>query len=140
MVSEKRKIGDLGEDMACKYLKKQGYKVLQRNFLRRVKTSPLLAEIDIIAKNKKTKTIHFIEIKTSSKDRNRASAGQADNFSPEQRVNYAKKKKLIRASQTWLMENKINSNIKWQIDIIAVNLDLNSRKAQIKHFENIIHQ
>lgn len=129
MVSPQRKIGNIGEEVACKCLKKQNYKILERNFLRKAKKSPFLAEIDVIANHKGI--IHFIEVKTA--------AGQANNFLPEQRVNYKKQQKLTKASQSWLMKNKIPLNTKWQIDIMAVNLDFNSRKAQIKHFKNAIY-
>ncbi|MFQ8625585.1 MAG: YraN family protein [Candidatus Gastranaerophilaceae bacterium] len=43
-----RKFGDAGEDLACRYLEKQGYEILERN-----KHYSKFCEIDIIAKIKK---------------------------------------------------------------------------------------
>lgn len=43
-----RKFGDAGEDLACRYLEKQGYEILERN-----KHYSKFCEIDIIGKNKK---------------------------------------------------------------------------------------
>ncbi|MCL4366348.1 YraN family protein [Patescibacteria group bacterium] len=50
------KAGSLGEDLACEYLKKQGYKILERNF--RIRGG----EIDIVAKDQGT--LVFVEVKT----------------------------------------------------------------------------
>ena len=49
-------LGQIGENVACEYLKRRGYKILQRNF------SCKNGEIDIITY--KDKKIIFIEVKT----------------------------------------------------------------------------
>lgn len=51
-----REKGTLGEQAACAYLKKQGYKILETNY-----HASRLAEVDIIAKEKKI--LVFIEVK-----------------------------------------------------------------------------
>ena len=56
----KRLIGDKGEDLAVRYLKGKGYKVIQRNF-----RTPL-GEVDIIADDRDT--LVFIEVKTRTDD------------------------------------------------------------------------
>lgn len=48
--------GDKGEDLACEYLRKQGYKILTRNYLIRG------GEIDIIGKD--SEYLVFVEVKT----------------------------------------------------------------------------
>ena len=55
-MNQRQAFGKAGEDVAVGYLKKKGYRVLQRNY-----TCPV-GEIDIIAKHKKT--IVFVEVKT----------------------------------------------------------------------------
>lgn len=47
--------GNLGEDLACEYLKKQGYKILERNY--RIRGG----EIDIVAMDKNY--LVFVEVK-----------------------------------------------------------------------------
>ena len=55
---ERRKIGILGEQIACSYLKNEGYTIIERNFRCKI------GEIDIIAW--KNNEIIFIEVKTRS--------------------------------------------------------------------------
>jgi putative endonuclease len=55
-MSQRQAFGKAGEDLAVRYLKKKGYKVLERNY-----ACPV-GEIDIIARDKKT--IVFVEVKT----------------------------------------------------------------------------
>ena len=50
------KIGHYGEDLACKFLRKNGYRILERNY--RIRGG----EIDIVAKDKDT--LAFVEVKT----------------------------------------------------------------------------
>ena len=51
-----KNIGNKGENIACEYLKKQGYKIIARNLY--IGKS----ELDIIAKD--GKTLVFVEVKT----------------------------------------------------------------------------
>ena len=53
--SETQKIGEIGEEVACKYLINKGFTVLERNFTRKA------GEIDIIAT--KEWELHFFEVK-----------------------------------------------------------------------------
>jgi putative endonuclease len=55
-MNQRQAFGKAGEELAVRYLKKKGYKVLERNYTCSV------GEIDIIAKDKKT--IVFVEVKT----------------------------------------------------------------------------
>lgn len=52
----KVQVGNYGEEIACKYLQKQGYRILERNY--RIRGG----EIDIVAKDKDT--LVFVEVKT----------------------------------------------------------------------------
>ncbi|KPJ57540.1 hypothetical protein AMJ49_00220 [Parcubacteria bacterium DG_74_2] len=139
MYSKTKEVGDLGEKIAEDYLKKKGYKILDKNYEFKISKTPKKGEIDIIAKprrnifevlrGKKDDTIHFIEVKTLQKT-------QEEFFHPEEKVDFKKSKKLIKTAESWLMKNKIPLNTKWQIDIIAILLE--KEKAKISHFENAI--
>ena len=71
-------IGNFGEDEAIRYLIKNKYKIIERNY------SCKLGEIDIIAKDKDV--LVFIEVKTRTNDKY---------GSPSLAVNYYKKRKII---------------------------------------------
>lgn len=81
-------IGKKGEERTCDYLKRRGYKILERNYLIRG------SEIDIIAK--KDDEIHFVEVKTRTQD-----------FygSPAEGVGYQKQQSIIYGAKYYLMKN-----------------------------------
>jgi putative endonuclease len=120
MKTSKRKLGDLGEEVAESYLKKLGYRILCRNYRQK------WGEIDIVAKFKKD--IIFIEVKSKEKD---------SRFLPAQNVNFHKQQRLIRAAQTWLAENKM-PDANWQIDVIIVEIDEASGMNKIEHLRNAV--
>ncbi|MBL7155180.1 MAG: YraN family protein [Candidatus Portnoybacteria bacterium] len=125
MPTQKRQLGDTGEKIVVDYLKKQGYHILGQNYQKP------WGEIDIIVQN--NKEIIFIEVKTRT-------VFQGQSLSPEENVRFDKKQKLIRTAQTYLLEKKYPPETSWQIDVIAVELNLQTRKANLKHIKNAIWQ
>ena len=119
----KKKIGALGENMACRFLVKQGFKILDRNY------SKKWGEIDIVAE--KDKILRFIEVKT-------VVSRETDRYRPEENVHYQKLKRLSRVIQTYLLDKKVSYETEWQIDVLAVFLDLKNKKAKFRWTENII--
>ncbi|WP_297282062.1 YraN family protein [uncultured Anaerococcus sp.] len=93
-MSEKRKVGDLGERVIANFLMKKGYQILDRNY------SKAYGEIDIVAL--KDDIVCFVEVKT----RKSIKYGY-----PREAVNYYKQQRIIRASQTYLMENNLTDYI-----------------------------
>lgn len=122
-----KRIGKLGEKIAEKYLRGEGYKILDKNFCFKIPGSPQKGEVDIIAK--KRNIISFVEVKTLrtfSRD-----------IEPEEKVNFSKRKKIARSAEVWLIKNKIPLDSKWQIDIIAVRINPNTEETETRHFKNI---
>ena len=137
MLTQKQKIGEIGENMAVKHLKKRGFKILDRNYRKK------WGEIDIIAEKDSSgsflrriftpnKILHFIEVKSVAfKPTNQG-------YQPEENVHSWKQKRLGRAVKTYLLDKKIPEKMGYQIDIMAVFIDLNSKKAKIRMTENVI--
>ncbi len=119
--TEKQKIGEIGENISCEFLVKRGYKILDRNYRKK------WGEIDIIAK--KDKKIYFVEVKTVSR---------VTNYLPEENVHPWKLKRLGRAIKTYLLEKNVSDETEWQFDVIAVFLDLKTKKAKIRITEDVI--
>ncbi|MDO8523461.1 MAG: YraN family protein [bacterium] len=118
--TKKRKIGDMGEELASRFLEKKGYKIIERNYLKK------WGEIDIVAKNREG--LHFIEVKSLTNP----------NFRPEDAVRAWKKERMARAIKTYFMDRKIGDSEDFQIDIAAVFLDFERKKARIRLLENVI--
>lgn len=125
MPSQKRVFGDLGEKIAKEYLIKHGYRIIDQNYAKK------WGEIDLIAESHENELV-FIEIKT------RETGNKPSAFFPEDSVNYAKQKKLIKTAQTFLYELQYSENIPWRIDVIAIEIDKYSRKAKIRHLTNAV--
>ncbi|MEY2671664.1 MAG: hypothetical protein RL687_81 [Candidatus Parcubacteria bacterium] len=129
--SNTQKIGELGEDVACTFLGKQGYSVLERNYTKK------WGEVDIIAE--KGNVLYFMEVKAKSVSSLDYVSDETKSgwFRPEENVHMWKRKRLARVIQTYLIHNRIG-NREWQFDILVVYLDLENRKARVKRMENII--
>ena len=128
---DSKKLGILGERVAEKYLLGKGYKILEKNYYKKL-SNVSKGEIDIITK--KDGVISFIEVKAAVV----VPEGTPEDFLPEDRFNFKKQKQLIKLSQIWLVENTIPLDSKWQIDVIGISIDINSKKAKIRHFKNAV--
>ena len=120
MKNNNQKLGQWGEELACDYLSKNGYKILKKNYKNNY------GEIDIIAKKKGT--IIFIEVKTRS--------GRSFGL-PEEAVNGIKQEKLIRVSEKYILDNKVKGN--YQIDVIAIEKDSVTSKIDLRHIRNSVN-
>ena len=105
-------IAKLGEDKACEYLKKLGFKILERNFRKGY------GEIDIVAIEeikKDGKVLVFVEVKTRT----------SNQFgTPLEGITYWKLKSLIKTAQYYKMTH-LNLPESLRIDAVAVILNEN---------------
>ena len=117
-MKDKAKIttGNKGEKIAADFLKKNGYRIIDKNF-----RCPL-GEIDIVAREKST--IVFVEVKT----RKSSELGY-----PEQAVGIKKQKKMSRLA-LWFMQKKKIIDAGARFDVVAITML--SSGNEIKLFKN----
>ena len=123
MPSVKRKFGDAGEKIAERYLIGKGYRIIEKNYLKP------WGEIDIVGK--KNETIVFFEVKTRE-------AKHMEHYLAEAAVNRSKIRKLQKICETYLLEKKFPVEQEWQIDVLGIAINKETKKAKIKHFENAV--
>jgi len=110
-------LGKYGEDLACRYLQKQGYKILERNF--RIRGG----EIDIVAID--GQTLVYVEVK----------ARTSYQFGlPEESITPFKIKFLQRAAKFY-RNNRRNLPELERIDVVAVDL-IDSQNPQFRLIKN----
>ena len=117
----KREIGKLGENIACKYLIKNKYKILSKNYHTR------FGEVDIIARDLNSLLI-FFEVKTRTSDK----YGQGF-----EAVDYYKQQKLVKTTYFYLNENEIKDD-NYRIDVLSIDLDFKQRLGRVTHFRNAV--
>ncbi|HEY9073392.1 MAG TPA: YraN family protein [Desulfobaccales bacterium] len=113
MKDPRRQLGDAGEDLAAAALKKQGYKILERNYV-----APL-GEIDLIARQGKTYV--FIEVKTRKNERFGA---------PQEAVNAAKQRKLRLLADYYLLRKRLGE-VSMRFDVVAITLAEDGTRLEI---------
>ena len=103
MKTEKRQIGDWGEETACRVLEKNEYRIIDRNF------SCRCGELDIVAV--RSGILAFVEVKT------RAST---DFGLPCQAVNERKKRNIIQTAEFYMKMNPWCKELQPRFDIFEI--------------------
>jgi putative endonuclease len=129
--SPTQKTGEIGENVAEKFLVKHGFTILDRNYTKK------WGEIDIIAE--KDNRLYFIEVKSVARETlDDLTKDKLDDYRPEDNMHPWKMKRLARTIQTYLLSKKIPENTEWQVDLLVVFLDLKAKKARVKVVKDII--
>jgi putative endonuclease len=128
--SEKQKIGEIGENVAVKFLMKQGFKILDRNYTKK------WGEIDIVAE--KDRKLYFIEVKSVSHERPDNVLHETYDYRPEDNMHPWKLQRLSRTIQTYLLSKNVHEEQEWQVDLLVVYLDLKNNKSIVKVVSDII--
>lgn len=112
-----QQFGQLGEDIAVKYLERKGYSILARNYrFGRV-------EIDIICRYQNE--VIFVEVKTRTSD---AMAY------PERAVGKSKQRNIRLAAENFVEENQITHPARF--DIVAV---VKGNTFEVEHIEDAFY-
>lgn len=111
--------GMAGESAAVKFLKKSGYKILEKNYRK------TYGEIDIIAK--KGENIAFVEVKTRKSDLY---------GSPAEFVNKKKQERIIKTAYTYIQEHNLDAE--FTFDIVEVHTEGIKIKS-VNHIKNAFY-
>ncbi len=104
-----RKLGNIAEDKAAKFLQKSGFSIIERNFYSK------FGEIDIIAL--RGRILHFIEVKSGK------------NFEPIYAITPQKIDKIVKTINYFLLKNKMD--VDYCIDAVII------KNKEIELIENI---
>ncbi|MDO8659781.1 MAG: YraN family protein [Candidatus Parcubacteria bacterium] len=134
--SETQKIGELGENIAVRFLMKHNFSILDRNYTKK------WGEIDIVAE--KGEKLYFIEVKSVSREtldtfipKSYDDSDERYEHRPEDNMHPWKLKRLGRVIQTYLMSKNLDEK-EWQLDLLVVYMCQKEKKARIKVVKDII--
>jgi putative endonuclease len=117
MLNNRQRLGQSGEETVARYLEKNGYTILIKNYRCKI------GEIDIIARD--GADLVFIEVKT------RSGLGYG---SPAAAVTLRKQRQITRAAQWYLAEQQF-FDVPARFDVISV-LYGETNRQQIDHINN----
>lgn len=121
VLTSRRVTGNVGEDAAAKFLRKHGYKILERNY------AELGAEIDIIARSREYYV--FVEVKTRTLGHTSPKEPRpASSVTPE------KQRKIITVAKWFL--GTVPKGRKIRFDVIEVYVNEKNEVQKIMHLEN----
>ena len=110
--------GVRGEKLACRYLRRSGYKILLRNFRGRSG-----GEIDVVCRD--NDTLVFVEVKTRARE---------DFGRPVAAVDRQKQKRISRGALAWLRMLD-NRDILFRFDVVEVIMT-DDRKPRLELIKN----
>lgn len=101
-------LGRTGENLAARHLRRNGYKVLFRNF-----RGPHGGEVDIVCRDKKEKKLVFIEVKTRTSE---------EYGRPITAVDQSKQFLIARGALAWLRLLE-DQEVPFRFDVVEVVMD-----------------
>ncbi|CAM3653313.1 YraN family protein [Flavobacterium saliperosum] len=117
-MAEHNDLGKLGEELAVDFLQKEGYEIVERNWIFQK------AEVDIIAQ--KENVLAIVEVKTRS---------SIDFGDPQDFVNSKKIKLLVKAVDEYVSRSELDLTVRF--DIVAVSKDATIYK--IEHLQDAFY-
>jgi putative endonuclease len=132
-----QKIGELGENIAARFLVKHDFLILDRNYTKK------WGELDIVAE--KNDKLYFIEVKSVSREtldvfipKSYKDSDEKYEHRPEDNMHPWKMKRMSRTIQTYLLSKNIPDEKEWQVDLFVVYLCQKEKKARIKIVSDIV--
>lgn len=123
----RKDVGKGGEEVACQFLERRGYHVIERNYRRK------WGEIDIIAE--KGGVVRFVEVKAVSREKMPDVSREMD-YRPEELVHHSKLRKVARTAALYMEEKR--DNREYQIDVVGVIMVERTRTARCRLIEQAL--
>jgi len=115
---ERNKLGQRGEKLAQKYLKKSGYRILQSNY------TVEQGEVDLIMRD--DETVVFVEVKTRKSE---------ELVQGEETVNYHKQKHIAAVARQFIHAHNLY-DFPCRFDVVVVIVPERG-KPNIRHWKNV---
>jgi putative endonuclease len=123
-VINKKEKGNMGEEIACQFLRKNGFIITDRNYYKK------WGELDIVAK--KENELHFFEVKSVSR------SFVSKSFRPEENVTLFKTKQLRKIIQSYLTEKSSGLDATFDFHVLCVFMNEKTRRARVQWIKNVI--
>ena len=111
----KKLLGREGEDLAARFLMKQVYRILERNYSTRI------GEIDLVALH--DGAVVFVEVKTRTSDAFGA---------PELAVTPRKQQRMVKAALAYIKQRKLHQ-VPCRFDVVAITT---TAEQEVEHIQN----
>jgi Holliday junction resolvase-like predicted endonuclease len=129
--SKSQKTGEIGENIAVRFLVKHGFLIKERNYTKKY------GEIDIVAE--KQGKLYFVEVKSVTvKNIDYVVSHETNEYKPEDNMHPWKLLRLSRTIQAYLSSAKFKDGVEWQVDLLIAYLDMDNKKSKIKVVKDII--
>lgn len=123
-----KEVGAIGEKVASEFLRRKGFQVIEMNYRKP------WGEIDIIAI--KENVVRFVEVKSVSRESILTISRENNDHRPEELVHQHKLQKVARTAEMYMNDKRDDRD--YQIDVVGVFLDMASRKARCRLFEQVL--
>ena len=117
-MQDRQQTGQHGERLAQRYLRRQGYAIVETNW------SCIEGELDIVAR--RGDSLVFVEVRTR-RDANTEAALAS--------ITPVKRERLLKAAWRYLHDRGTDADSPWRLDVIAVALD-GANSNRIAHVED----
>jgi putative endonuclease len=124
----RKDIGALGERITAEYLRKNDFKILERNWARKS------GELDLIAIRENV--IHVVEVKTVVCHEYPSISSAEDAYGPASNLHANKLRKVLRTGDWYVAE--MHWEGEWQVDGVLVWIRNRDAMARVKYIPHVV--
>jgi putative endonuclease len=120
----RRRLGEVGESLACRHLQARGFAVVERNFRTRY------GELDVVAADERF--LVFVEVKT------RIVRGRPGPLGPFAAIGARKRRQVRLMAREWLAQERSAERARppeLRFDAIGISFDPAGRLVELDHLE-----